>query len=78
MAVAYSVVQQVGEGFVHCIVGVFWEVWSHAMLVIVVERITAGGAGQTNVDGYPKISVGHMRETNGASLTTKYLTRSVI
>ena len=27
--------------FVHCIVGVAWEVWSYAMLVIVVVRVTA-------------------------------------
>ena len=54
MAVAVSVVRQVGEGFVHCIVGVSWEVWPHAMPVIVIVRITAAGGGQTNVNGYPK------------------------
>ena len=34
-----------GEGFVHCIVRVSWEVWPHATLVIVVERIEVGGHG---------------------------------
>ena len=49
MTVVYSVVRQVGEGFVHCIVGVSWEVSPHAMSVKVVLRVTAGGAGQTKV-----------------------------
>ena len=59
MTVAYSVVQQVGEGFVHCIVSVSWKVWPHAMSVIVV-RVTAGGAGQTNVERIPQRPVGQI------------------
>ena len=39
MTVVYSVVRQVEEGCVHCIVGVSWEVWPHAMLVIVIVRV---------------------------------------
>ena len=54
MTAVYSVVRQVGESFVHCIVGVSWEVWPHTMSVRVVGRVAAGGVGQTNVDGYPK------------------------
>ena len=46
MTFAYSMVQQVGEGIVHCIVGVSWEVWSHAMSVKVVGRVTAEGGGR--------------------------------
>ena len=45
MTVVYSVVRQVGEGFVQCIVGIFWEVWPRAVSVIAVVRVTAGGAG---------------------------------
>ena len=45
VTVVYSVVRQIGEGFVHCIVGVSWKVWSHAMSIIVVVRVTAWGGG---------------------------------
>ena len=45
MTVVCSVVRQVGEVLVHYIVGVSWEVWPHALSVIVVLRITAGDAG---------------------------------
>ena len=46
MPVVYSVVRQVGERFVHCIEGVSREVCPHALMpVIVVVRLTAGGAG---------------------------------
>ena len=45
LTVVYFGVRQVGEGFVHCIVGVPWEIWAHAISVIVVVRITAGRAG---------------------------------
>ena len=38
-------VRQVGEGFVHCIVGVSWQVCPHATSVIVVGCVTAGGVG---------------------------------
>ena len=76
--VVVSLVRQVREGFVHFIVGVFREVWPHVMSVIVVGRVTAGGAGKTNVDGYPKRPVGHLCETNCASLTPKCLTRLVM
>ena len=41
MTVVLFMVRQVGEGFVDCIVGVFWEVWPHAMSVMVVVRVTA-------------------------------------
>ena len=54
MTVVVSVVRQVGEGFVHFIVGVSWKVWSHAMSVIVVVRVTAGGGGQTKVERIPQ------------------------
>ena len=78
VTVIYSVVRQVWEGFVHCIVGVSWEVWQHVMSVIVVGRVTQGTAGQMNVDGYPKRPVNHMCETNGANLTAKCLNRPVM
>ena len=45
IAVVCSVVRQVGDGFVYCIVGVSWGVGSHAMSVIVVVCVTASGAG---------------------------------
>ena len=78
MTVVVSVVRQVGEGFVHCIVGVSWEVWPYAMSVIVVMRVTAGGGGQTNVERIPQRPVCQICETKYASLTKKYLTRPVI
>ena len=46
MTAVLSVGRQVGEGFVHCIVGVSWEVWPHAMYVIVVERVERVGAAK--------------------------------
>ena len=49
-----TLLRQVGEGFVYCIVGVSWEVWSHATSVIVAERVKWVGMAQTNVDGHPK------------------------
>ena len=32
-------------GFVHCIVGVAWKIWSHAVSVIVIETSKAGVGG---------------------------------
>ena len=60
MTVVLSVVRQVGGGFVHCIVRVFWEVWPHAMPVIVVERVNRVGAARRTMNGYPKSHVGQM------------------
>ena len=54
MAVVLSVVRKVGEGFVHCIVGVSWEVWPHAMSVIVIRRVKRLGAVRRALNGYPK------------------------
>ena len=62
-------VLQVGVGFVHCIVGVSWKVWPHATSVKVVERVKWMSTDQGNVDGYPKIPLGHLCETDYASLT---------
>ena len=61
MTIVYSVVRQVGEGFIHCIVGVSWKVWPHAMSVIVVVRVTTwGGGGQTKVGRIPQKPVGQI------------------
>ena len=54
MTVVYFVVRQVGEGFIHCIVGVSWEVWLHAMAVIVAVHITTGRDGQMKVERIPQ------------------------
>ena len=68
-----------GGGFIYCIVGVAWKVWSHAMSVIVVERVTAWGLGATRtLNGYPKgLSVKYY-EANVASIITGCLTRPVM
>ena len=64
MKAVVSLLRQVGEGFVHCIVGVSWEVWPHATSVIVVKRVKCVGTAQTNVDRYPKRPVGHLCKTD--------------
>ena len=69
-AVSYSMgcmVRQVGKGFVHCIVGVSWEVWPHAMSIIVVGRATTGGGGRLTLTDTPKDLLVNC-ETNYASL----------
>ena len=58
--IVLSVVRQVGGGFVHCIVGNFWEVWLHAMLFIVVERVKRMGAARRTLNGIPKGPIGQM------------------
>ena len=80
MTVVVSVVRQVGEDFTHCIVGVSWKIWPHAMSDIVVVRVTAGGAGQTNVDRIPQRPVGQIvvRLIARASLTKECLTGPVM
>ena len=50
----FSLWYEVGEGFVSCIVGVLWDVWPHAMSVIVVERVKRVGAVRRTLNGYPK------------------------
>ena len=77
MTAVVSLVRQVGEGFVHCAVGVSWKVWPYATSVI-VERGKWVGTDQTDVDKYPKRPVGHLCETNYASLTKYYRVRSVM
>ena len=47
-----------GGGFVRCFVGVSWDVWSHAMSVIVVERVKRLGATRRTLNGYLKRLVG--------------------
>ena len=49
-----------GGGFVHCVVGVAWEVWSHATSVIVIERVKPGGGGRNNVERVPQRPVGQI------------------
>ena len=68
-----------GGGFIHCIEDIAWEVGSHAISVIVVERVTASGLGATRtLNGYPKGLSVKCYEANVASLVTECLTRSVM
>ena len=69
-------VRQVGEV---SSVGVAWDVGSHAISVIVVERITAWELGATRtLNGYPKGLPVKVYEGNVASLITECLTRPVM
>ena len=56
MTVVVSLVRQVGEGFVHYIVGVSREVWPHAMSVINRSRAcnSGGGAARRILTDTPK------------------------
>ena len=49
-----------GDRFDHCIVGVAWEIWSHAMWVIVVEACKTRGGTDQNVEQITQRPVGQM------------------
>ena len=60
-------------------VGVAWDVGSHAMSAIVVERVTAWELRATKMlNGYPKGLSVKFYEDNDASLITECLTRPVM
>ena len=67
-----SLIQVNGEGFVHRIVGVP-GMSDHAMSAIVVSKWA--GTGSDSCYDYPKIPLGHLCETNYASLTKYRLIR---
>ena len=66
MAVVVSLVDRIGEGLVHCFVGVSWEVWPHATWVtVVVERLKRVGAATRPLTNTPKdLLVTCLCETN--------------